>query len=124
MSLKIIFFLFLLGSWTWITPVHALDWECPQMKEFVDSMYDLGDFIEQTPNFDETPKFESGMNTLVKVLDAIAKDEEKPPFTNSVSTMKKLWNLDTWDEKQRNAFRRAFDSVSLGLERIYTQYCP
>ncbi len=124
MSFKIIFFLFFFGSWTWITPVHALDWECPQMKEFVDSMYDLGDFIERTPNFDETPKFESGMNTLVTVLDAIAKDEEKPPFTNSVSTMKKLWNLDTWDNKQRNAFRRAFDSVSLGLERIYSHYCP
>ncbi|MBF0111003.1 MAG: hypothetical protein HQL76_17695 [Magnetococcales bacterium] len=104
-------------------PVAALDWSCTEMKEFVDRMYELGDHIAKTPKFDESSRFESGMNTIVDVLDAIARDEEKPQFTSAVESMKRLWNMDTWNNKQRNAFRRSFDAVSVGLERIHAHYC-
>mgnify|MGYP001608627035 CR=1 FL=1 len=119
-TLKVILFA---GVLAFSSSAAALDWSCSDMKEFVDSMYELGDHIEKTPKFDESPRFESGMNTVVDVLDTIAKDEEKPQFTHSVEAMKKLWNMDDWNSKQRNAFRRAFDAVSVGLDRIYEQYC-
>ncbi|MBF0147217.1 MAG: hypothetical protein HQL84_04565 [Magnetococcales bacterium] len=111
------------GMLLFSSPAAALDWSCSDMKDFVDSLYELGDFIAKTPKFDESPRFESGMNTIVDVLDTIARDEEKPQFTSSVQAMKKLWNMDEWNNKQRNAFRRSFDAVSVGLERIHEQYC-
>ncbi len=103
--------------------VWALEWGCTEMKKFVNSMYALGDILNTTPEFDESTKFEEGMDKLVTILETIAKDEEMDSFTNAFTEMKTLWMKESWTPAQRDRFRRAFDATSVNLERVYGKYC-
>lgn len=102
---------------------QALEWECKEMKTFVDSMYDAATYLNDKPNFDENPEIEKNIDKLIPTLKAIAADEDIDAFTNALNKMTTVWNKDVWKGDDIGNFRRALDSVALNLERIYDKYC-
>lgn len=123
MTIKTAILVFCLGLLFSPNPATAIELSCPQLQTFVENMYELGDFIEDNRLFEETPRFEEGMEKVFEILEAIAQDEEKYQFTSTLQEMRRIWDLENWSNRQRDAFRRAFDATSVGLGRISNQHC-
>ena len=106
-----------------VTPPAAAEWECPQMKQFVDLMYEAADYLNHKPRFDENPKLEADIDRLLPLLAQLAREEEVEGFTRAVDETRAVWAKEVWSGDDINQFRRAFDSVTVNLERIYEHYC-
>ncbi len=105
------------------TPVHATESECPKLKRFVEVMYDAADFLTNRKEFDENPDLEKKLDELMTILRMIADHEGDAGLNGSVAAMSKIWEMEEWTPGDRNAFRRAFDSTSVALERLYEKQC-
>jgi hypothetical protein len=102
---------------------QALEWSCADMKGFSDSMYEATDYLNSKPDFDENPRIEEAIDSLIEILAAIAKDEDIPSFSDALDEMNAVWQKEEWHGDDIGDFRRAMDSVTVNLERIYEKYC-
>lgn len=102
---------------------QAAEAECPQMKGFVDLMYEIADYLNKHPNFDENEQMEKDVDGLVEALKEIAAEEKDSSFSGAVTAMDKVWSKEEWTDADSSEFRRNFDSSVVNLERIYEKYC-
>lgn len=107
----------------WSAPSAALEWECPEMKGFVTAMYEASEYLKEHPDFDENPGMEEDMDKVLRALAAIAEDEGDRDFMNSLGAAIRIWEKDAWSDADSAAFRIAFDSSAVNLERIHERYC-
>ena len=97
--------------------------ECSKMKRFVEVMYDAADFLNEKKEFDENPQLEKKLDELITILRVISEHEEDAGFSSSVEAMAEVWEMEEWSPADRNTFRRAFDSTTVALERMYEKQC-
>ncbi|MDX8390626.1 MAG: DUF4189 domain-containing protein [Mariprofundaceae bacterium] len=115
--------LFLLLIFIFASPLQALAWTCSDMKQFVDSMYEISDYVNEHSDFDESPKLERSVDELMSALEIIAKDERNQPLTNAVRKMARVWDKEEWGRGDLDNFRNALDATSVNLERVYERRC-